>query len=119
MDIQNNLANAQGAGYGSMLLWFLQGGTQDYQRPDGFVGVAMCSNNFAKQYTDVSAYNYGAVAAAAGFSQTDTLTYAGLYNQWFGNTTATNAAGLTPQRWSSITQGWGDQSSGRWNGPKQ
>ena len=59
----------------TMIAWFTPGaGTMDYQSVYGSGG------EYNKSYIDVTNYNYGIVAAAAGYSLEDALWHAGAVN---------------------------------------
>ena len=68
-----------------MVSLFRAGGAYDYQRPDGLI-AAIVNGDVNDDYTDVTNYNYGVIAAAFGYSEEDTLNAAGAYNRYFGNT---------------------------------
>jgi hypothetical protein len=48
-----------------MFLWFRQGGSMDYQRPNGYF-AARLFGDYRGRLTNVTTYNFGAVTAAAG-----------------------------------------------------
>jgi hypothetical protein len=60
---------------GAMLAWFRRGGPMDYQLVYGKGG------KYEENYVDLTSYNYGAVAAAAGYSKEEMLLHAGNVNQ--------------------------------------
>lgn len=102
-----------------MVWWFFPGQSEDYQRPFGYWATkADPANNFVSAYIDVTSYNYSVVMAAAGYSETDTLMYAGLYNEnpFTGNpdNPNNNAAGVPKRNWNSMRQGWNDYQNGLW-----
>jgi hypothetical protein len=100
----------------SMMYWFSQGGSQDYQRPDGYFS-ALLFGDYVKSYRNVTNYNYGAVAAAMGYSLDDALTAAGLYNQMRGRTNEDGmnvVYGIQNIAINNITQGFKDYLNGKW-----
>ena len=54
-------------------------------------------------------YDYGAVAAAAGYSRDDAVQAAGLHNGLFSEN------GLTDDAQKNIKKGWDDADGGRWS----
>jgi hypothetical protein len=94
----------------------VQGQPMDYQRPLGLLGVAAKTPGwFVYHFTNVTAYNLGVVAAAAGFDLDTTLRMSGRYNIRHGNArNADTAYGLTSDRVKSITQGYDDYLGGKW-----
>lgn len=72
-----------------MFLWFRHGGSMDYQRPRGYF-AARLFGDYNGNLRNVTNYNFGAVAAAAGYSREEALSAAGLYNRWFGRPKSTD-----------------------------
>lgn len=103
---------------------FLPGADMDYQRPNGFFGAK------EMQYRPIGYYNYGVMAAKAGYSVERALQNAGLYNRIFGghgfgangiNTLLgqppnfDNPYGLNSKDAADyIRQGYEDYTNGRW-----
>jgi hypothetical protein len=114
LDVKRNIAEATSVSaeklytplQGGTYLWsnFDHGKAEDYQRPGGVDGP------FLSQYTDVTFYNYGAVAHALGFSLETTLKGADFYNMVFGS----HKQNLKPNALQCITQGWNELT--RWTG---
>jgi len=97
-----------------MVYWFRQGGPQDYQRPEGYIAARL--GDMEMSYRAITNYNYGAVAAAMGYSLVDSLYYAGLHNQLIGNPNQPEATsyGIQQKSVNNITQGYNDYRAGRW-----
>jgi hypothetical protein len=99
------LAEFDGDGFGIdidlyMVNWFRHWGSEDYQRSSGV---------FQIQYRDVTNYNFGAVAAAAGYTLDESLYAAGLYNKVLGKPSGTDTKyGIRPDAVNNITQGWNE-----------
>ena len=97
-----------------MFSLFHSGGEFDYQRPGGYMDAKL-NGNFVMAYRDVTNYNYGVVAGAAGYNLTDALNGAETYNRVFGNTNANlTGYGITQSAVNNISQGWHDYTSGSW-----
>ncbi len=93
---------------------FPQGAPMDYQRPHGR-WAAEHHGDFNGNYTNVTAYNLGAVGAAAGYDLDTLLTFSGLYNQLAGKPDNANTPyGLNKDRVTNITHGYNDFIGGRW-----
>jgi hypothetical protein len=89
--------------------WFFRGQELDFQRPDGFFGASI------GHYRDVTNYNFGAVAEAAGYTLEQALTAAGIYNSNFGNPQPGDTSyGIKPDAVANITHGWNDVQDGKW-----
>jgi len=104
----------------SMIYWFSHGGPQDYQRPDGYIPALF--GDYVGSYRNVTNYNYGAVAAAMGYSLDETLTAAGAYNQAVGRTNADDmnvTYGIRNDAVRNITQGFQDYLNGKWTTEKK
>lgn len=100
--------------YAWMLFNFRQGGNMDYQRPEGWY-AAWRHQIVIMDYRNVTNYNYGAVAAAMGFSLDDALFYAGLHNLSVGNRKNANTSyGNQDVAVKNITQGYKDYLDGVW-----
>ena len=96
-----------------MYAWFSHGGPMDYQRPDG---ARRSGQSFRPEYTEVSSYNFGAVAAAAGYSRDDAMQAAGLYNRLRGNMSGEiTAYGNKRENEENIKRGWQDATDGKWS----
>lgn len=92
-------------------LLFPHGSLMDYQRP-----LSQPNGPFDKAKTNVSAYNFSVVGAAAGYDLEDLLNGAGSYNLWSGNPqNAATSYGLSKARALSIKQGYDDYKTGRWS----
>ena len=90
---------------------FVHGSVMDYQRPLGHP-----FGNFDGTQTNISAYNFGVVGAAAGYDLDRLLKGAGSYNLWFGKPeNAATSYGLSKERALSIRQGYDDYKTGRWD----
>lgn len=97
-----------------MITWFRQGGTMDYQRPDGYF-AALLFHRFRGDLTHVTNYNFRVVAAAAGYSLDEALSAAGLHNRWVGRPDSSDTSwGISQDAVNNITQGWNDSRSGSW-----
>lgn len=93
-----------------MAMLFPHGSFMDYQRPLGHR-----EGPFDPANTNVSAYNFGVVGAAAGYNLDRLLKGAGQYNLSAGNpTNAETEYGLSKERLLSIRQGYDDYKTGRW-----
>lgn len=81
---------------------FRHGGAYDYQRP--------VNGSFQTDYIDVTNYNYGAVAAAFGYSKEDALSAAGIYNRYVGNQNVDDITsyGIANEAVNNISQGYDD-----------
>jgi hypothetical protein len=96
-----------------MTAWFAPGFEMDYQRPIWTFGPR------AMQYRNVTNYNFGAVAAAAGYTLEQALVSAGTYNRNLGNPQSTDTRyGIPADAVGNITQGWNDSANGKWSKPK-
>jgi len=94
----------------AMVNMFTQGGSMDYQRPNGYFAAWLSpKDNYKGEYRDLGYYNYGAVAAAAGYSRDDAVQAAGLHNSLF------SANGLSDDAEKNIKKGWDDVDGGRWS----
>lgn len=91
-----------------------QGGTQDYQRPDGYIAAQF--GDRAMQYRATTNYNYGVIAAVMGYNKEETLRTAGLHNRIVGNTNQTNMTtyGIQQESVDNITHGYDDYMNGKW-----
>ncbi len=103
---------------------FRPGGDMDYQRPNGFSGPVQI------RYRPIGYYNYGVIAAKAGYGKTEALHNAGLYNRifggkWFGANGVNTLLGHPPSFDNSyglngddarqfIEQGYDDYMNGLW-----
>jgi hypothetical protein len=68
------------------------------------------------EYRNVTNYNYGAVAAAVGYSLDEVLSNAGFYNQVRGNPTPQDTKwGIKADAVNNISQGWNDYHNKRWD----
>lgn len=127
LDMQKNLSIGQGIGdqaqyslsqgfpvsrdlmFGPL---FPAGSLMDYQRQIGHP-----FGKFDPTYTNASAYNYGAVGAAAGYDLEALLKAAGSYNlSPFGNPKNANTPyGLSQERVNNIAHGFSDVTNGLWS----
>ena len=81
----------------------------DYQRPNGYFAARLSpKDNYKGEYRDLGYYNYGAVAAAAGYTREDAVEAAGLHNRLLSKN------GLTEDAEKNIKNGWQDVSDGKW-----
>lgn len=103
---------------------FIPGGDMDYKRPVGTFGSR------EMQFRPATYYNYGAMAAKAGYGEEEALWNAGLYNRYFGGTylgangvntllghppKLKNPYGLDGDDAEAyIRQGYEDYANGRW-----
>lgn len=93
--------------------WFIHGGPMDYQRPHGY--FAALRGGPINGFRNVTNYNFGAVAAAAGYTLGNALDAAGLYNRTLGIRHENDTAyGIQPESVKTITQGWQDMRDGKW-----
>ena len=90
---------------------FPAGSIMDYQRQVGHP-----FGNFDPTYTNITAYNYGAVGAAAGYDLEALLKAAGSYNlSPLGNPKNANTPyGLSQERVNNIAHGFSDVTNGLW-----
>jgi hypothetical protein len=106
-----------GLTYGIFASQVATGSSMDYQRPDGL--IASFRGSFQINYTNVTAYNFGVVSAAAGIPLSNALSAAGSYNLVFGNPSNANTSyGLAAGRVVNIVQGYNDYQGGRWGSRK-
>jgi hypothetical protein len=93
-----------------MINLFRQGGSYDYQRPEGLIPTMLDNNNFQSDYIDVANYNYGVVSAAFGYSKEEALSAAGAHNRYLGNTSHEDMTsyGIPNDALNNIAQGHND-----------
>ena len=87
---------------------FIQGGAMDYQRTYSDNG------NIVQQLVDYGYYNFGVVAAAAGYNLDELLFAAGIVNQ--GNNTSGPYGTNWPAIWNTMS-GYKDYQMGLWTPP--
>jgi len=87
----------------AMLALFQEYGPMDYQRSSGV---------FNADYRDFGNYNYGVVAAAAGYTKDQALAAAGAYNATRSNDTS-GAYGNSPRNAEYIEKGYDDYVAGK------
>jgi hypothetical protein len=95
----------------------------DYQRPNGY--LAATRGDIHMENRNVTNYNMGALAAAAGYPLEDALQGAGLYNKLRPGAvldtllgkppTYETRYGLKQDAVDNITQGWHDVTGGKWS----
>lgn len=105
-----------------MVDWLSAGAPMDYQRPNGY--LAATNGDIHMENRNVTNYNMGALAAAAGYSLEDALQGAGLYNRarpgalldtLLGHPPGYETPyGLKKDAVNNITQGWKDATDGKW-----
>jgi len=91
-----------------MATLFAPGGDMDYQRTFSDNG------NVVPELIDAGYYNFGVVAAAAGYSLTDALRGAGAANQ-LGSGDKSGPYGTNGARISNTVSGWVDYDMGLWS----
>ena len=87
----------------AMLALFQEYGPMDYQRSSGV---------FNADYRDFGNYNYGVVAAAAGYTKDQALAAAGAYNATRSNDTS-GVYGNSPRNAEYIEKGYDDYVAGK------
>ena len=90
------------------------GQPMDYQRPNGYL-AAKLYGNIHREYRNVTNYNMGVVAAAAGYSREEALHGAGMYNRLRGTPRSDDTQyGIQQDAVDDITRGYEDYESGLW-----
>lgn len=98
---------------------FATGRSMDYQRPHGLLGAMLFGNGHNEYrndaYRNVGNYNFGAVAAAAGYTLDEALNAAGLYNRTLGRTHKDDTQyGVKADAAVNITHGFNDFGRDLW-----
>ncbi|MBV8538425.1 MAG: hypothetical protein JO128_22700 [Alphaproteobacteria bacterium] len=89
------------------------GRPMDYQRPNGYL-AAKLYGDIHREYRNVTNYNMGVVAAAAGYSRDEALRGAGLYNRVFNPRIDDTSYGIQQDAVDDITRGYEDYQNGLW-----